>query len=150
MRVPAGLLVATLALQVGTADVASAQFAEPCAVACALTLGVTGVATATGAVVAIGRLSGGLASSETGVWIGGASLVLVVGGGMALSGDGERQRDAVYGAAIGSALSSVVWLGVAAATDRRDRGRMLAATLIGAATGALIGGVYGAQFSLGL
>lgn len=139
-----GIGVAMLILGPLTPGSAAAQFSDPCGAACALTLGATGVVAATGSVAAFGRLGGGMSTSSQVLWTGGISYALVVGSGMALSGNGERQERAVYGAAIGSAAGALVSLGVAAIADRSDGTRLLAASLIGAAAGAVLGGVYGA------
>ena len=123
---------------------AAAQFSDPCGVACALTLGATGVVAATGTVVAIGRLTGGLSTTSGGLLAWGAGFAVVVGAGIALEDDGARQERAVYAAAVGAATGPLVSLAVEALTDGSDGSRILAASLIGAAAGALAGGVYGA------
>ena len=139
-----GIGVAMFILGPLTPGSVAAQFSDPCGAACALTLGATGVVAATGAVVAFGRLEGGMSTTSQGAWTWGMSFAFVVANGIALSGNGEQQRRGVYGAAIGSAVGSLVWLGVAATADRNDGARLLAASLIGAAAGAVLGGVYGA------
>jgi hypothetical protein len=121
-----------------------AQFSEPCAAVCALTLGVTGVAAGTGIAVAVGRLSGGLSTTTSGALALGAGFAVVVGAGVALQGQGARQERAVYSAAIGAAAVSLTSLGVAALSGRGDGASLLASSLIGAAVGALAGGLYGA------
>jgi len=123
---------------------AEAQFADPCATACALTLGAVGAVAATGAAVALGRLEGGMSTSSQGLWTWGMSYALVVGSGIALSGDGERQERAVYAAAVGSAAGALAGLAIASMGGSSDGTRRLAGTLIGAAAGAIVGGVYGA------
>jgi hypothetical protein len=102
------------------------------------------VVAATGTVAALGRLTGGLSTTGQAVGTWGASFALVVGGGVALSGNGERQERAVYAAGIGSGVGAALGLALAAATDASDGSRLLASTLIGAAVGVLAGGVYGA------
>ncbi len=123
---------------------AAAQFSDPCGAACAITLGATGVVAATGAIVAIGRRSGGFATTNQAAWVGSAGFAAVVGAGMALHQNGERQERAIYAAALGAATGSLVAFGVAALTDGSDGARMLGASLIGATAGALAGGIYGA------
>jgi hypothetical protein len=123
---------------------AAAQFTNPCDVTCAAALGATGAVAATGAVVAIGRLSGGVSTTAQAAWTWGASFAGVVGAGIALQRNGERQERAIYGAALGSAVGSLVSLGLTATGSRHDGARLLAASLIGASAGAILGGVYGA------
>ncbi len=122
----------------------AAQFADPCGTACALTLGATGAVAATGAVVAFARLEGGISTTSQAIWTGATSSALVVGSGMALSGNGERQERAVYGAAIGSAAGALVGLVFGSVGGAGDGSRRLAGTLVGAAAGVLVGGVLGA------
>ena len=127
-----------------TPERAEAQFADPCATVCALTLGAAGAVAATGTVVAFGRLEGGMSTSSQGLWTWGMSYALFVGGGMALSGNGEQQERAVYAAAIGSAAGALAGLAFASIGGSSDGTRRFAGTLIGAAAGAIVGGVYGA------
>jgi FtsH-binding integral membrane protein len=122
----------------------AAQFTEPCAAACALTLGATAAAAATGTAVAVGRLSGGFSHTTPGALAWGAGFAVVVGAGIALQGEGARQERAVYAAAIGAAAVSLTSLGVAALNGGSDGAGLLASGLIGAAVGALAGGLYGA------
>jgi peptidoglycan/LPS O-acetylase OafA/YrhL len=122
----------------------AAQFAEPCSTACALTLGATGVVAATGAVVAFGRLEGGMSTTSRAAWTGAVGFAFVVGSGMALSGNGGRQERAVYGAAIGSATGALLGLAFGSMGGSGDGSPRLAGTLVGAAAGVIIGGVYGA------
>ena len=123
---------------------ATAQLSEPCAVACGLVLGATGVTVATGALVALGRHTGGISTMNEGAPLFGVSFVAFVGGGLALSGNGARQERAVYAAGIGALAGSLLWLGIESTLDDSDGARKVAATLMGAAAGALVGGVYGA------
>jgi hypothetical protein len=109
-----------------------------------MALGATGVVVATGTIVAIGRLSGGFATPHQAAWVGSAGFVAVVGAGIALHQNGERQERATYAAALGAATGSLVSFGVAALTDGSNGSRMLAASLVGATAGALAGGIYGA------
>lgn len=122
----------------------AAQLSSPCELTCGLVLGATGFTTATGALVAWGRTSGGVSniSEVAGVW--GGTFLVFVGGGIALSGNGERQERAVYVAGIGALAGSLVGFAVASALDGGDRARKVAGALIGAAAGAVVGGVYGA------
>lgn len=123
---------------------AAGQFSDPCRAACATVLSATSFAAATGAVVAVGRLSGGVSRVEPALAVWGASFLALTGSGIALSGNGERQRRAVYGAGIGAVAGSLLWLGVESSFDGGDGSRRVAASLMGAAAGALLGGIYGA------
>lgn len=122
----------------------AAQFADPCSAACALTLGATGVVAATGAVVAFARLEGGISTTSQAIWTGSMSYAFVVGSGMALSANGERQERAVYGAAIGSAAGALMGLAFGSTGGSGDGSRKLAGALVGAAAGVVVGGVLGA------
>jgi hypothetical protein len=127
-----------------SAPPASGQLSEPCQVTCALVLSAAGFTTATGAAVAVGRWSGGISTVEKGLWIWGTTFAVVVGGGLALGGDGELQERAVYSAGVGALVGAVAGLGIERALSGGDGPRSVAATLVGAAAGALAGGVYGA------
>jgi len=107
-------------------------------------LGATAFTVATGAAVAFGRHTGGISNIEQGLGIWSAAFVLSVGGGLALGSNGERQEQAVYAAGIGALAGSLVWLGIESSLDQSTGARKLAASLMGAAAGALVGGVYGA------
>lgn len=124
--------------------VAEAQFSEPCEITCIGVLGAAAFVTATGVAVAHGRISGGMTSANKGVFLWGGSFMAVVGGGMALSGNGARQERAVYAAGVGTLAGALVGLTVETVRTDGDAPRVLAGTLMGAAAGALVGGVYGA------
>jgi hypothetical protein len=141
----AGGLVVALALATGAPSTpASAQLSEPCEAACGLVLAATGFTVATGAVVAYGRSKGGISTTAEGLRVWGVGFAMVVGGGIALRGNGERQERAVYAAGIGTLVGSVAGLGVEAAFGEGDGAARVAAALVGAAVGGLVGGVYGA------
>ena len=123
---------------------ASAQLTVPCEIACTLVLGATGAVAATGATIAWGRVTGGISTGRTAVTVWGTSFALLVGSGVALGGDGERQRRAVYGGAAGAVAGSLAGLVVASCLGGDDGVTAVAAALIGAAAGAWIGGAYGA------
>jgi hypothetical protein len=110
---------------------ATAQFHEPCGLACIGVLTATSFVTATGAAVAAGRLTGGMSTVSQGLVAWGGAFAAMAGSAMALSGDGFRQERAVYGAGMGMLSGALA-------------GLVLAGTLIGAALGAVAGGVYGA------
>lgn len=123
---------------------ASAQLSEPCGVTCGLTLGATGFTFATGALVAYGRQTGGISTIREGLSVWGVGLGAFVAGGVALSGNGGRQERAVYSAGIGTVAGSLLGLTIESLVGESSGARKLAATLTGAAAGALIAGVYGA------
>jgi hypothetical protein len=123
---------------------AAAQLSQPCGVTCGVVLGVTGVTFATGAMVAYGRYTGGFSRPDRGIGVLVTSFAAFTGAGLALSGNGERQERAVYGAGAGAIIGSVVWMAIERADDESDDGGELAALLIGAAAGSLVGGVYAA------
>jgi hypothetical protein len=121
-----------------------AQFSDPCQVTCAAVLGATGFVAATGASVAVGRLSGGMSTVDQGLWVWGSSFLVFAGGGVALAGDGERQERAVYAAGIGTAAGALAGLALGAVRTSADGPQRLAGVLVGATVGALLGGAYGA------
>ena len=123
---------------------ASAQFSDPCDFPCALVLGASAYTVAIGTVVGYGRATRGYSTRNValGVWV--TSFVAVTGGGMALSGNGERQERAIYASGIGALGGALVGLALGPTFDETDRSGKLAAVLVGAAAGALVGGVYGA------
>jgi len=122
---------------------ASAQFSEPCAVTCGLTLGAVGFVFATGTSAAVGRATGGYTTTRQGIATWSVGFLAAAGAGMALSGNGARQERAVYGAALGALSGSVAGLLVGSLGESSGATR-LAATLIGAAVGVVAGGVVGA------
>ena len=122
----------------------AAQFSEPCQVACALVLGLTGITVATGSVVAVARQNGGFSTQSGALRVWWSGFGLAVGAGVALSVNGERQARAVYAAGIGAVAGSLVGLSIESLRAESDGARKLSATLIGAAAGAVVAGVYGA------
>lgn len=143
-RAPTACLLLAAGLGLARPTVAQAQFSEPCELSCIGVLGATGFVTATGLTVAYGRISGGMSSVNQGVFLWGGSFFAVTGAGMALAGDGELQERAVYASGIGVLTGALIGLTVETVRTGGDRPRILAGTLIGAAAGALVGGVYGA------
>jgi hypothetical protein len=121
-----------------------AQFAEPCELACAAILGATGFVAATGTAVAVGRVSGGISSLNQGLWVWGNAFAVVVIGGVVLSGNGERQRRAIYAAGMGTVAGALSGFALEALRVSGDTPRILAGTLIGATAGAVLGGGWGA------
>jgi hypothetical protein len=136
-------LVAALVTAASAAP-ASAQFSHPCDVPCALVLGASAYTVAIGTVVGYGRATRGYSTRGVALGIGVTSFVSVAGAGMALSGDGERQERAVYASGMGALGGALVGLALGPAFEETDGSAKLAAVLVGAGAGALIGGVYGA------
>lgn len=143
MKARSVALAAALSIAAPAAP-ASAQFSDPCDVACALVLGASAYTVAIGTVVAYGRATGGYSTRNAALGIWSASFIAVAGGGMVLSGNGERQERAVYASGIGAIAGALTGLAVGSTLDRSDRSARLAAVLISAAAGTLVGGFYGA------
>ena len=143
MTVRAAALAAALAIGSPTAPV-SAQFSHPCDVPCALVLGASAYTVAMGTVVGYGRMARGYSTRNQPLAIWVTSFAVVAGGGMALSGNGERQERAVYSSGIGALGGGLAGLAVGSTFDERDTSAKLAAVMIGAAAGALAGGIFGA------
>lgn len=138
------MFVVLMSLAVLRPSTATAQFEAPCRLACAGVLGTTAFVTATGVSIAVARATGGLTRVNQGLLVWGSTFTTVLVGGVALSGNGARQERAIYGAGIGSVVGGLAGLGLEALRTRGDGPRVVAGTLIGAASGALIGGVYAA------
>jgi len=85
-----------------------------------------------------------MTSLNQGLWIWGNAFAVVVGGGILLSQDGERQRRAIYSAGMGTLAGALTGLTLEALRVGGDGPRMLAGALIGATVGAVLGGAYGA------
>lgn len=141
-----GRAVAMLAACVFVAGAhhADAQFTDPCGAACALVMGASSVAFATGTATALGRLRGGYWTTGQGVraWVGG--FAVAAGAGIALSGDGDRQRRAVYGAGIGALGGAVGGWAIEALVGESSDATRLAGALVGSAVGVALGGAIGA------
>ena len=137
------LIAASLVLVLTPSDLA-AQFAEPCQLTCAAILGTTGFVAATGAAVAVGRTSGGMSTVDRGAWVWGSAFAVVAGGGILLSGDGERQERAIYAAGLGTLAGALTGLTIEALRTSGSPPSRLAGALMGATAGALVGGVFGA------
>lgn len=123
---------------------ARAQLSDPCQIKCAVVLGAASFAVALGTTVSVGRLRGGHSTARQGGVYWTVGLAVGLGAGIALSGNGERQRRAVYAAGIGTLAGSLAGLAVESLSGESSGPRRLAATLIGAAVGALAAGAYGA------
>lgn len=123
---------------------ARAQLTDPCSVACGLTLGASSFVFATGTMTAVGRLRGGFSRRGPAVLSWGTGFVVAAGAGLALHGDGDRQRRAVYGSALGAAAGAVAGLAARSLVGESTAAERVAATLVGAAVGVAAGGLVGA------
>ncbi len=123
---------------------ARAQLSDPCQIKCGVVLGAASFAVAVGTTVSVGRLRGGYSTTRQGKVYLAVGFVVGLGAGIALSGNGDRQRRAVYAAGIGTLAGSLAGLAVESLSDESSGATRLAATLIGAAVGALVAGSYGA------
>lgn len=137
------------ALAFGVALVASpsgvrGQLTDPCSLGCGLTLGVSSVVFATGTTAAVGRLTGGFSTRNQAILWWSAGFVTAAGAGVALHGDGDRQRRAVYASALGAATGALAGLAVRSVTGESSTAQRVAATLVGAGVGVAVGGAVGA------
>ena len=121
-----------------------AQFSEPCGTACAVTLLLDGYIVASGTAVVVGRSMGGFSRTSQGIISWGSGFAMTTAAGVALQGNGDRQRRAVYGGAVGGAMGGLIGLALESAIGEGTNADRLSSTLIGAAIGVLVGGVIGA------
>jgi hypothetical protein len=136
--------IATLAVLLLTPAAGRAQLSDPCGAGCGVVLGATSFVVAQGTATAVGRARGGFSTTTQGIVAWGAGFALAAGGGIALSGNGERQERAVYAAGVGVLAGSLAGLTVGALSGDGGSARRVAATFVGGAIGALAGGVLGA------
>lgn len=137
------LICALVMVPMARPEPVTAQFTTPCEARCALVLGASSYAVGTGALVAWARTTGGISTGREGLWIWASGFALTVGGGVALSSDGQRQERAVYASGVGLLAGSAA--GLLVGTLGAGSGPPpLATALIGASAGALIGGLFGA------
>jgi hypothetical protein len=129
---------------VADSEAAAAQFSDPCDVECALVLGATSFAFASGVATAVGRVRGGYTTTGSGIVTWTSGFVIALGSGIALAGNGERQERAVYSAGIGVLAGSLVGLAAESLSGESTKATRFAAALVGAAAGALSFGIYGA------
>lgn len=139
------LVVVTLAMLAAlTARPATAQLTDPCRTACALTLGASSFVFATGTMTAVGRLHGGYSTRRGAIAAWSVGFVAAGVAGVALQGNGERQRDAVYGSALGAAGGAALGLVAGSLVGEATATTRWVGTLIGAAVGVVAGGFVGA------
>lgn len=137
-----GVGVALTLLLAGRED-ARAQFTEPCQAACAVTLGASSFVFAMGTMATVGRLEGGY-TTKTGPAVTFAVAFLAASGaGLALNGNGDRQRRTIYGSALGAAGGALVGLAAESLIGEHDTSSRWAATLVGGAIGVIAGGIVG-------
>ena len=139
-RGTAVLVALVLSQTSGTA----AQLSDPCGAACGLLLGSSSIIVATGTTAAVGHARGGFRGTREAAVIWTPVLVVTAGAGLALSGDGARQRRAVRAAALGSVVGLVTGFAIASTSGEATDASRIVATLLGGAVGALAGGVVGA------
>ena len=137
-----------IALAVGSALVnvqpVEAQLSDPCSIECGLVLGATSFVFASGVATAVGRSTGGFSTTSSGIISWTSGFVVALGGGIALAGNGDRQRRAIYSAGIGTLTGAIVGLAADSFSGDSSHASRVAATLVGAAAGALTFGIYGA------
>jgi hypothetical protein len=123
---------------------AVAQLSDPCEVRCGAVLGVAGVAVAMGATAAVGRARGGYDTSGDAAKVWALGFAVGLGAGIALAGDGGRQRQAVYAAGVGTVAGALAGFGIESVFGSGSAATRVAASLVGAGVGALAAGAYGA------
>lgn len=116
--------------------------AADCKVACGLVLGLSSFTVATGTVVTWGRVTGGISTRSQGTAIWTVSFGASLAAGAALYG--EHRERAVFASGIGVVAGALVGFTLESLVGSNEPSTKLAATLIGAAVGAVAGGVYGA------
>ena len=121
-----------------------AQLSDPCSVECGLVLGATSFVFASGVATAVGRTTGGFTTTSSGIIAWTSGFVVGLGGGIALAGNGGQQERAIYSAGIGAVAGSLVGLAADSFSGDSTRASRFASALVGAATGALAFGIYGA------
>lgn len=138
------IVTACIAVLVSAPDETQAQFEDPCQAACAVTLGASSFVFAMGTMAAIGRLEGGYTTKIGPAITFAGAFVASAGTGVALAGDGDRQRRAIYGSAIGAAGGAALALAAESFVGEHDTASRWAAILIGGAAGVVVGGIVGA------
>jgi len=123
---------------------AAAQLSDPCHASCAVVLGLSASAVGMAGLVASARHSGGVSTVPSALAIMGGGFALSLGAGLALGGNGDRQRRAVLSSGVGIVGGSLAGIALSALRSGSDGPRLLAGALVGAGVGVLIGGVYGA------
>ena len=134
-------LLATASVHV---TAATAQVSDTCGGLCTLTLGATAFTTATGTVVALSRLTGGLSTKSQALLTWGSTFALVTGAGVMLDADSNQQERGIYGAGLGTVAGGLLALAVDMARPEGTSTSHLAGALMGAAAGAVLGGLFGA------
>jgi hypothetical protein len=144
IRFPVAGSILLIAVVFATPSQVDAQFSDPCGVGCAATLLLDSYVVASGTAVVVGRSMGGFSRVSQGVLSWGSGFAMTTAAGIALQGDGDRQRRATYGGAIGGAVGGLIGLGLEAAIGGGTNADRLSSTLIGAGIGVLVGGLIGA------
>lgn len=123
---------------------AEGQFADPCRTVCALTLALDSYVVATGTAAVVGRSRGGFSTPRQGIVAWSSGFVVSAGAGMALHGNGNRQRRAVYGGALGAVGGGLLGFALESTLGESTPATRLSAAMIGAALGVVAGGTIGA------
>ena len=140
-----GLSVAVLAgLVLLNPKPVEAQFSHPCDWVCGATLALDSYVVASGTAAAAGRSMGGFSRVSQGLISWGSGFVLTTATGVALQGNGDRQRRAIYGGALGGAAGGLIGLALESAIGESTNATRLSSSLIGAGLGVLAGGLIGA------
>lgn len=123
---------------------ADAQFSHPCDWVCGATLALDSYVVASGAAAAAGRSMGGFSRVSQGLISWGSGFAMTTAAGVALQGNGDRQRRAIYGGALGGAAGGLIGLALESAIGESTYATRLSSSLIGAGLGVLAGGLIGA------
>jgi len=121
-----------------------AQFSHPCDWVCGATLALDSYVVASATAAAAGRSMGGFSRVSQGLISWGSGFVMTAATGVALQGNGDRQRRAIYGGALGGAAGGLFGLALESAIGESTNATRLSSSLIGAGLGVLAGGVLGA------
>lgn len=141
-RAPALLLA--LGILAITARESHAQFSDPCGTGCAAVLVGNSYVFASGTAAAVGRAMGGFSTSRQGIVAWSSGFVMSAVAGVSLSGNGGRQRRAIYAAGVGAVGGGLAGLVLESALGEDTKATRLAATMIGAGLGVALGGIWGA------
>lgn len=140
----ASFLAILLCLGGGGHEAVSAQISDPCGVACTVVLSASSFTFATGTMVAVGRARGGYSTTDQAIIAWTAGFLTAAVSGVALRGNGERQRRAAYASGLGALGGAVAGVAVESLVDGGTPSRRWAAALVGAAAGVAVGGAIGA------
>lgn len=123
---------------------ARAQSPAPCELGTCAVLGLTALTVGTGSVVAYARHKGGVSTMREGLTVWSIGFGVTAVAGIALGGDKGRQNRVASASVLAAVAGGVAGIAIHALGVGNDDSGGLAAALIGAASGVLVGGVYGA------